>query len=167
MATVDVIKKIPLNRVIFTAGILGLVFILISSFIPDNEKSQSSEPKSTVFSESAYLDETEKRLGDFLKNMEGVGNVKVMITLKGGELYTYAREGRKSVSESKTETDENYVMSGRDKNPVLETVSNPEIKGAVVACDGAYNPSVKTDVYNTVSKILGIPVSAIYVTELK
>ena len=42
-----------------------------------------------------------------------------------------------------------------------------KIKGAVVACDGAYNPSVKTDVYNTVSKILGIPVSAIYVTELK
>lgn len=166
MDMVDVIKKIQLNKVIFIAGILGLVFILISSFIPD-DKSENLESESIVFSESAYLYETEKRLGDFLKNMEGVGNVEVMITLKGGELYTYAKEGRKSVSESKTETDESYVMSGRDKSPVLETVSNPEIKGAVVACDGAYNPSVKTDVYNTVSKILGIPVSAVYVTELK
>lgn len=167
MAMADFIKKIPADKIIFTAGILGMIFILISSLIPDKDNKKSSETENSAFSESAYLDETEKRLGDFLRNMEGVGNVKVMITLKGGELYTYVREDRKSVSENKTETDESYVMSGREKNPVLETVSNPEIKGAVIACDGASNPSVKTDVYNTVSKVLGIPTSDIYVTELK
>jgi len=165
MGITDYIKKIPVNKIIVPAGIAGMILIMISSFIPD--KPEVNDTEVTSYSENAYLDETEKRLGDFLENMEGVGNVKVMINLKGGELYTYARESKKSVSADRTETDESYVMSGREKNPVLETVSNPEITGAVIACDGASDPSVKSDIYNTVSKVLGIPTANIYVTELK
>lgn len=165
MHIADYFKKIPMNKVIVIAGALGMILIMVSSFIPEDE--ENSDTEKTSYSYSDYLSETENRLGDFLESMEGVGNVKIMITLEGGEFYIYAREGKTSVSESKTETDENYVMSGREKTPVLETVNNPEIKGAVIACEGASDPAVKQNIYNAVSKALGIPTANIYVTELK
>lgn len=165
MAIADYIKKIPANKIIVPAGIAGMLLIMISSLIPDRQ--ETAEPESSSYSEAIYLSETEKRLGDFLESIEGVGNVKLMITLKGGELYTYIHEDRKSISGDRTETDKSYVMSGREKAPVLESISNPEIMGAVIACEGASDPSVKSDIYNTVSRILGIPTSDIYVTELK
>lgn len=167
----DLITRISENKkaskIIMFIGIAGMVFIMISSFFPesssDNLKS-SSESKPFMYN---YLEETEKRLEDFLESMEGVGNVKVMIMLEGEEFYIYAREGKKIVSDNKTETDENYVMSGRDKTPLLETVNNPQIKGAVIACDGASSPAVKEKVYDAVSTVLGISSYSIYITELK
>lgn len=166
MRITEELKKIPADKIIFVIGIIGMILILISSFIPD-KKEEKSESENLYFNKSGYLEDIENRLEDFLENMEGVGNADVMITLKGGELYTYIYEDKKSISENRTETDKSYVMSGREKTPVLETVNNPEIKGAVIACEGASDPSVKSDVYNTVSKALGISTADIYVTELK
>lgn len=166
MRITEELKKIPADKIIFVIGIIGMILILISSFIPD-KKEEKSESENLYFNKSGYLEDIENRLEDFLENMEGVGNADVMITLKGGEFYTYIYEDKKSISENRTETDKSYVMSGREKTPVLETVNNPEIKGAVIACEGASEPSVKSDVYNTVSKALGISTADIYVTELK
>jgi len=166
MPIVDFFRKLSGRRIIAVAGIIGMMLIMLSSLIPEKEENAKTE-KNEYNCDSGYLEETEKRLGDFLESMEGVGNVKVMITLEGEKVCVYAREGKKSTSDSRTETDESFVMSGREKNPVLETVNNPEIIGAVIACEGASDPAVKSDIYNTVSRVLGISTADIYVTELK
>lgn len=173
MKTAEYLKKLMESKktakIAVTAGIAGMILIMISSFASDDtEKKEVTEKNSGNVSEiNEYISETEKRLEDFLESMEGTGDVKVMITLESTELYVYAREEKRTVSENKTEEEESYVMSGREKTPILETVENPHIKGAVIACEGASSPTVKETVYNTVSKALGIPSGNIYVTKLK
>ena len=171
MKVADYIKILAdnkkMSKIIVTVGIAGMIFIMISSFLPDkDEKENNGKNLTTETSVNAYINETERRLEDFLESTEGVGDVKVMITLDSTELYIYATEEKTSISEDKRQEEESYVMSGREKNPVLETVENPRIKGAVVACEGASSPSVRETVYNTVERVLGIPSGNIYVTKL-
>lgn len=171
MKVADYIKILAdnkkMSKIIVTVGIAGMIFIMISSFLPDkDEKENNGKNLKTETSVNAYINETERRLEDFLESTEGVGDVKVMITLDSTELYIYATEEKTSISEDKRQEEESYVMSGREKNPVLETVENPRIKGAVVACEGASSPSVRETVYNTVERVLGIPSGNIYVTKL-
>lgn len=157
-----------MSKVIVTTGIAGMILIMVSSLIPEkSDEIKVTESESLTSTDvNGYITETERRLEDFLESTEGVGNVKVMITLESTELYMYAKEGKTIVSENKTEEEESYVMSGREKTPILETVGTPEIKGAVIACEGASSPSVKESVYNTVSRVLGIPSGSVYVTKL-
>lgn len=153
-------------------GAAGLLLIMISSFLPESDEEQtvsSSESEQTVFSSESYCSETERRLEEFLKNIEGVGEVQVYITVSSEEEYVYATEGRSSISENKKEEEKSYVMigGGSDKTALVETVKSPEISGAVIACSGCDSPVIQEKIYKAVSTALGIPTGKIYVTKLK
>ena len=153
-------------------GTGGLLLIMISSFLPDKEKSDESvkSVSSTDFSDSAdYCHETEHRLESFLKTIEGAGDVKVYLTVGTDQRYVYAREEKISRSENKTEEEEKYVMigGGNGKNALVETVEVPEITGAVVACTGCDSPVVTERIYRAVSAALGISPGKIFVTKLE
>ena len=62
MAMADFIKKIPADKIIFTAGILGMIFILISSLIPDDDNKKVSETENSSFGESDDVSETKELL---------------------------------------------------------------------------------------------------------
>jgi len=176
MAIRDLIGAVKNDKKALTAvtflGAAGLCFVLISSLLPgdskDEEKNQKLSEKSASDLSSSYCEETEKRLTDFLKNIEGVGEVQVYLTVSGEEEYVYATEGKTSVSENKTEEEHKYVIIGTNgsKSALIETVNSPKIVGAVVACSGCSSPVVQEEIYRTVSTALGIPTSQIYVTKL-
>lgn len=162
------VRRLKILKILFIAG---FCLILISYFFSgggdDEKKSEkSAQPSESV---SEYRDETERRLTDFLRNIEGVGEVKVYLTYEGEKEYVYAREGRTSVSENKKEEEYKYVMTGgsSDKTALVETVKLPEVKGAVIACSGSENAAVCQSVYKAAATALGIPTSCIYVTKLR
>lgn len=167
----DLPKEKKLLAVVMFLGIAGLIFIMLSSVIPDGKN--DSSPECNAVSESSgaesYRIETEKRLADFLSSIDGAGDVKVYLTVGSEERYVYATEGRRSKSENKTEEERKYVMigSGNEKSALVETVQTPVITGAVIACGGSDNPAVQEQIYKTVSAALGIPTGQIYVTKLK
>ncbi|MBE6861284.1 MAG: hypothetical protein E7497_00075 [Ruminococcus sp.] len=152
-------------------GAAGLCLILISSLLPGvKEKEYKTAESCTVTSMSEdYCKETEKRLSEFLRKIEGVGEVEVYLTVSNEEEYVYATEGKSSESENKKEEEYQYVMVGGsgDKTALIETVKAPQISGAVIACSGCDSPVVQEMVYKAVSTALGIPTSRIYVTSLK
>lgn len=168
-------RDMPKDKKLLTAvmflGIAGLVFIMLSSLVPDKKKTEI--PEYTAVSESSgaesYRIETEKRLEEFLRSIDGAGDVKVYLTVGSDQRYIYATEGRWSKSENKTEEERKYVMigSGSDKSALVETVETPEITGAVIACGGFDSPTVQEQIYRAVSAALGIPTGQIYVTKLK
>lgn len=171
----DLIKSMKGDKKAITAvtilGAAGLLLIMLSSLLPGEEKNESISPvKDSVSTDSDdYCTDTEKKLSEFLRNIEGVGEVRVYLTVSGDEKMVYATEGKTSISENKTEEEYSYVMigGGSEKTALIETVKAPEISGAVIACTGCESPVVQEMVYEAVSTALGIPTSRIYVTKLR
>jgi len=167
----DLPRDKKLLTVVMFLGIAGLIFIMLSSIVPDKEN--NGIPEHNAVSESSGADsyriETEKRLENFLSSIDGAGNVKVYLTVGSDERYVYATEGKRSKSENKTEEERKYVMigSGNEKSALVETVQTPVITGAVIACEGADNPAVQEQIYKAASAALGISTGQIYVTKLK
>lgn len=175
MVWAEKFRDLPKEKKLLTAvmflGIAGLVFIMLSSLIPDGNKTDIPEYTSVSENSGAevYRIETEKRLEEFLSSIDGAGNVKVYLTVGSDKRYIYATEGKRSKSENMTEEERKYVMigSGNEKSALVETVQSPAITGAVIACGGSDNPAVQEQIYRAASAALGIPTGQIYVTKLK
>ena len=155
--------------IIVAAGTLGLCLIMISSLLPKENKKIPEKSQAEAENVTDYCIETEKKLTDFLSRIDGVGKVNVLVTLNNREEYVYAKEGRKVISDNKTEEEEEYVMIGGsgEKSALIETVKTPEISGVVIACSGSGSAVVRESIYNSVSVDFNIPTSRIYVTQLE
>lgn len=154
-------------------GIGGLLLIMLSSVLPEKKQNKNETAnalhQNTETDSEAYCRETEQRLERFLSSVEGAGEVKVYLTVGTDERYVYAKEGKQSRSENKTEEEEKYVIigGGSEKKALIETIETPEITGAVIACTGCDSPIVTERIYKAVSAALGISTGKIYVTKLK
>lgn len=170
MELIDKIKSRKTAAVTFL-GVAGLLLIIISSVLP--EKKQSAPPTTDLTINSVdtsdYCRETEQKLEEFLKKIDGAGDVEVYLTIKSSERYVYAAEEKKVKSENKTEEEEKYVIigGGSEREPLIETVEAPEVTGAVIVCTGGDSPIVEERIYKAVSSALGISTSKIYVTKMK
>lgn len=159
------------TAIVALLGVLGLIMIALSSIVPEKNKSDESvkyDPGNISDAES-YCCEVQERLENFLSCIDGAGKVRVYLTVGTNERFVYASECRRSLSENKTEEENKYVMigSGNEKNALVETIEAPEVTGAVIACTGCGNASVREQIYKAVSAALCIPTSKIYVTKLK
>jgi stage III sporulation protein AG len=159
-------------KAVAALGMAGLLLLLISSLGNSGKKSDDARgsPSETSFSDGeSYCADTERRLEDFLRNIDGAGNVRVYLTVSGEQRYVYATEGRKSRTDNKTEEEEKYVLVGGSggKTALIETIEAPGIEGAVILCSGCDDPSVKEQIYRAASAALGINTAKIYVAKLK
>lgn len=160
-------------RVIFAAGVLGIILIFLSEIVPAGEESEIDPDISgdTISLEQAeqYKSGLEQQLTDLISEIKGVGNVKVMVTVNGSLEYVYAE--KTGVSEESDSQGESYsknseitlAAADNDDSPVLKSISMPQIVGACVVCEGADDPLTKEMVLNAVSAALGIPTTRISV----
>ena len=150
--------------------IAGLVLIMVSPLFSGGNRSSPAEPpvSFTEMSGEGYCTEIQQRLEEFLGSIEGAGEVRVFLKAGGEQRYVYATEGKKSISDNRTEAEEKYVMIGGTggRSALVETVKAPEIEGAVVLCSGYDLPSVREQLYRAASAALGISTSKIYVAKL-
>ena len=119
---------------------LGAAVIILIAFSGISGK--KSENVSTVSIEelSQYERRLEERLSDILSEIDGVGDIRVMITLDTSEENEY----------------------GKSKDMLL-SVKAPEIRGVIVVCDGGDNIIVKEKVTSAVSGVFGISTTRISV----
>lgn len=141
------------------AGILGIVFIVISEFIPKSsyKKAETGEQnKNTV---SSYEETLEKRLESIISSVDGAGRVQVMVTLDTSEQTQYAKdekENSKSGDKSSEKSyEKKYVLTDDDSGVVLKT-TEPEVRGVIVVCDGGDNAAVKNGITSAVRAALSV-----------
>ena len=167
----DLPKDKKLLAVVMFLGIAGLIFIMLAAVIPDGKSTDTAEYSQAkgVNSTEDFRIDTEKRLEEFLKNIDGAGDVKVCITVATDQRYVYATEGKRNQSGNTTEEEKKYVIigNGSEKTALVETIQPPAITGAVVACSGYDSPAVQEQIYKATSAVLGISTGKIYVTKLK
>jgi len=133
--------------------IFGIIFLFLSEYSDTKENSGYDG-----FDETEYAKALEERLCEILEQMEGVSQVKVMITLGSSKAYHFS---------SPQSNPDSFFVSGSTKtdDAILTSVDAPTIQGVCVVCKGAKNASVRLKITRLVSSTLNLSDNQIYVTE--
>lgn len=145
------------------AGLVGMLLMLFP-FGSDRADTQDSTEQPVNDCDS-FCAETEKRLCELLGEINGVGDVRVMITVDSTGEYVYAES--ENTSEGRREQDYVILKKGSAEEALVKNVLSPRITGVVVVCEGGGRDKVREEVYNTVSAVLGISSGRIYVAQMK
>ena len=157
------LKKNTLILVILFA--VGIIFLFLSEYDGNKETGVNA---SNDFNEKAYITALEEELCAIIEKMNGVEDVHVMITLKGGERYLWAEEVSKSYDGNKSNSQSSLIFAENAQgvfSPILTAVAAPDIKGVSVVCKGAENPSVCERITKLIASTLNLNVNQIYVTQ--
>ena len=127
---------------------------------------------------SSNSESLEKRLEDILKNIEGVGDVKVFINYSESSetVAMYNENSKKSTTEETDksggvrkveETDSQkeviYQEQNGNKTPIVQKTVEPKIEGAIITAKGASDINVKTNIIQAVEAATGLATHKIQV----
>lgn len=165
-------KRKTENLVVFL--IILIITVICINVIWKEDKTEDSIPKDNnvkLAQTTSHIEEgeditinesnLEKRLEEILKKMNGVEDVKVLITYsETNQVVPMYNEKQKetittdSQEGQKTETDTTkevvFEESGSTKTPVLQTTKLPKMEGAVITAKGAENIEVKANIIQAV-----------------
>lgn len=144
--------------------------------------SNQFDEQSSVIPNNSGNSALENQLEEILKKLEGVGNVKVLITYaetnKAVPMYNEdfqqsttqeedTQGGVRTINENSSKKEVVYQENNGQKSVVTSSVVTPEIKGAVVLAKGASNGVVKSNIIQAVEAATGLPTHKIQVFEMK
>ncbi|MFI3213700.1 MAG: stage III sporulation protein AG [Eubacteriales bacterium] len=133
--------------------------------------------------EEEFYEVLERRLEEVLSFMEGVGEVKVMITIAASEEIVIEKDspsvrnnttendsdgGSRTISE--VEMDETTIYETKEDGtlaPVIVKIIEPEIEGVVVIAEGGGDVHVQNNITETIQSLFDINVNKIKVVKMK
>lgn len=161
--------------ILFLAGVLLLVIALPVG--KEEEKQENTESNMQIRTENIladsddYISYQERHLEQILSQMDGVGEVTVMITLKSSSEKVVEKDVEEN-SETVTESDsqggarttqnrsrgETTVYDGgtENQNPYISKEISPQVEGVVVVAQGGENSVVKQNITEAVQALFGI-----------
>lgn len=136
--------------------VVGLILMLLPSSSGDSEEpaQQQSEMQETV--------DIAAQLEQILSKIQGVGDVKVMLTVGTGEITVYQYDESTDNRDTVIVTDADRAESG-----LVQQVIPATYLGAIVVCDGADSAAVRLSVIEAVSKVTGLSTDRITVLKMK
>lgn len=132
---------------------LGIFLLLLPS------DSNAPEEEAIVTQPSTNL---QQELSQILSQIQGVGQVQVLLTVAEGERFVYQTDESGTSIDTVIVSDENRVESG-----LICQVIPPTYRGAIVVCQGADRPEVQLKVVEAVSKVTGLGSDRITVLKMK
>ncbi|MBO5334175.1 MAG: hypothetical protein J6B37_08720 [Clostridia bacterium] len=168
----EYIKNLKIDKktiFVFVAGILGIVIIFLSE-IDFNVNKESEKEDDNI--DNDYCLQLEKKMEDFIENIDGAGKTRVIITLSETTEYIYAKDGkevRKNNEKNDDETLENeYVIieNNNINSGLLIKTIEPKIRGIAISCEGGDNIKVQQQIYSAVGAVLNINTSRISISKL-
>lgn len=133
--------------------------------------------------QDAYVAQLEQRLAEAIAYVDGVGRVKVMITLKTSEekvvekdmpssrsntSETDAEGGRRSIYDMESGESTVYITEGNGiQTPYVIKSIEPRIEGVVVIAQGGGNAQVNRDITEAVQALFNIEAHKVKVLKMK
>ena len=145
--------------------IILCVLLAVTIFLPSQEILGGLFETSEVVDSNNYASSVEQNLTNLLKNVEGVGNVDVMVSLTGSEIEILAKN-IETIKENGVIKNIESVVMVNGKPYVTETL-NPKINSVVVVCDGGDNLSIKMVISEIISSALSVPFENIKIYKRK
>lgn len=150
----DILKKaITKYRWALLVAAVGVLLMLL----PTSSEAEPQEPE-IIQEETVSL---ARELEEILSKIDGVGQVKVLLSIAEGERTVYQYDEGTGL-DTVIITDEN-----RAQTPVVQQVLPPVYQGAVIVCQGAGSASVKLMVVEAVAAVTGLRSDQISVLKMK
>ena len=149
-------------------ALLVLVLGLVLLVLPFGGKEE--ETKAPVTTAKTQQKDPSQELAQILGQIQGVGRVQVLLTIKTGETTVYQTDDDTNISETGSSIRKETVIvtdSGRNQQPLVVQVLPPNYLGAVIVCQGAENAGVRLAVVEAVSKATGLGADKITVLKMK
>lgn len=145
--------------------VIGLILMSIPEFDTHTNTVQDKEQQETA--EEPTL---EIKLSQILSQVNGAGNVEVILTVAAGEEVVYQTDNDETNTADSSERNTDTVMitdASRNQNGLVRQVIPAVYQGAIIVCEGADNPSVRLSIVDAVSKITGLGANRICVLKMK
>lgn len=148
-------------------AVLGIVLLLLPG---GNEKKQEGGAPDAAedFDRTALQEEME----EILSSLDGVGHLKLMLTVDGGSAYELARDEAQTQKRSgentgeRTQKSETVVLgSGASAEIVVTRSRFPAFIGALVVCEGGDRAEVRLRVTQAVAALTGLSTERITVVK--
>ena len=178
------LKDFGVEKILLIA-IAGVILLVtnVSEWRARAAPDETTETHNTaaVSENEAYIESLENKLVHILENVDGVGQVEVMITLQASRESVLNKDDTEEL-ETETETSDgtqNERQSSRSENETVLSDENgesapyvikelePEIAGVVIACEGADNNTVAASVTEAAQVLFGISVNRIKVLKME
>lgn len=133
-------------------------------------------------SDEEYIRQLEQRLRETLSRMEGVGKVRVMITLSSSRELVVEKEqpylrsstdekdsqgGNRSVHQMETEENTVYRTDGSVSEPYVIKTLPPQVEGVVVVAEGAGSGTVDRTIVEMVQALFGVEAHKVKVVKME
>lgn len=149
-------------NVLLGLGMSGLLLLAFSEWMPsERETVQENVMRGQEQTDASYAEQLETRLQEVLSEMDGVGTVRVMVTLECGEENVYATDRQEDADGAASE---NHVLLG--DSGLLETTQEPKVLGVAVVCEGGGDISVQNQVSALVKSLTGAGTNHITVAKM-
>ena len=148
----------------------GVVLLLLPSFGEEKRDGGAVESSQESGSDPFQVEELERKLEQALAQIDGVGEVRVVLTLQSGPRRILAQDSQSTVDEGRTEAEVTNVVisagSGVEGTVTLQQLS-PQFQGALVVCSGGGEPTVQLRLVEAVSALTGLGADKISVCKGK
>ena len=147
-------------------AVLILLVGIVLMVLPTGSEKDAAEKEITTQEE---LDDLEVRLESLLSQIEGAGEVRVLLSLETSPSVTYQEDVQKNSAGEEQEIKKETVLVSEDGNdvPVVVKTTYPIYKGAVVVCQGADSAAVKLSIVRAVSSVTGLGSDKITIVRMK
>ncbi len=160
----SLIEKLKNNKslqkvIILILAIIALLILLVSTF------TSGKETVSDEFSTDTFVSSLESRLSKTLSQVDGAGQVSVVITVESGKETVLAIKKTTIESESGVEITETPILVN-GKTVVLKE-NYPKVLGVLIVAEGAKNISVLSRIQQATMSLLDIKLNQIEILTMK
>ncbi|MBO5952655.1 MAG: hypothetical protein J6Q53_00795 [Oscillospiraceae bacterium] len=168
MEWVKLKEKLPGFLKKYRYAALVLVIGVVLMLLPSGTTSKQPETNSTQT--VMTVKDLQERLAVILSQVEGAGQVQVMLSEAAGEETLYQTNDDYSTGNDTATTRKDTVTvtdAQRNETGLVRQVNPPRYLGAVIVCQGAENPTVRLAIAEAVSKATGLGVDKISILKMK
>lgn len=183
--SIDRLKKISKNQLLI-GGLAGILLLVIAIPVENREDSSEEKQQEQIQEESAYGNgdygrRLERRLEQVLKDVEGVGKVKVMITLQDQGEYVLEKDWtqssqdiseedgsvKRSTKERQSQEETVYSQnSGSGGEPFVKREVTPRVEGVLVVAEGGGESKTVKNISDAVLALFPVEVHKIKVVKM-
>ena len=154
------IGKYKYVYIVLLAGVLLMM-------LPETKGKEEPVQQTNVQKEETTI---QAQLENILSQIDGAGQVSVMLSISQGERIIYQTDRTYSQSDNSTDSQSQTILitdSQRNETGLVHQTNPPIYQGAIVLADGADRPSVKLAIVDAVSAVTGLGSDKITVLKLK
>lgn len=151
-------------------ALLVLLIGIALALIPTGGKKQTAAAAAdTRQAELSQLESTRQALRALLRQVEGAGEVDVLLSYSAGaeQVYQTDRESSRGGEDTQTKTAAVLQQNGSERTPVVRKTLYPVYQGAVVVCEGADRAAVRLAIVEAVASLTGLGSDKISVIKMK